>query len=442
MKKYIITFFALLTSFFGISQKASDNWIKIQTKYSDMSGVIHAPSKDSLFIHRMDGSLLRSFNGGVTWDSVYIRHDSIRFTDYGSFFLNGKIGFTWGIWGCMYTGIKQERPILLKTTNSGSSWLPIMTGFTENDVNNISLVHFWDANNGFAIASHKTDPSSTSHHSNHIYITYNGGNTWQDGSYPYYPILNYSPRMVSFKDRHNGVMCGTEINFNISATNNGGQEWNNRNIHNFGYNPTGINMIDDNNGFILSNDSVYLTENNFETFTKKKLPFTNYNNTILTNNASFYTLDSKTTYFLTFNDDIYKTNDGFNSFSISKTKGDEPNYSIAGFKNDVYIYSVGGIVYKLNNTSNTNILDGDAFKNNILVYPNPSTTDFISVESSSRIISTYQITNILGQIVEQNNFNGTTINVSNLKSGSYSISLFDINNELIGTNKIVRNSNK
>ena len=118
MKKIIALALIIVSTLTSYAQQ--DNWQTYNTGFTDVSGIIHAPAKDTLFIHRTDGSLLRSFNGGANWDSLFIRHDSTYFTELGSYFINGRIGFTWSVWSCMYTGgVKTEVPMLLKTTNSG-----------------------------------------------------------------------------------------------------------------------------------------------------------------------------------------------------------------------------------------------------------------------------------------------------------------------------------
>ena len=61
MKK--IKFLALLLVS-TLTSYAQDNWQTYNTGFADVSGIIHAPAPDTLFIHRTDGSLLRSFNGG------------------------------------------------------------------------------------------------------------------------------------------------------------------------------------------------------------------------------------------------------------------------------------------------------------------------------------------------------------------------------------------
>lgn len=431
MNKYIYIAIILSVNTLLVAQN-QDVWKTLNTHYADMSGVIHVPSKDSLFVHRMDGSLIRSFDGGLTWDSTFIRHDSIRFTDIGSTFLNGKIGYTWSIWGCMYTGIKQERPVLLKTTNSGASWSVAMNGLPLSDVKSISLVHFWDKDNGIVVAE-----CGASHHENHIYMTFDGAVTWVESS-AFNPMIKYAPRMASFTDRYTGIMCGMEVNLNFSMTDNGGYDWKNTNIHQLNYSATGIKLFEDNTGFVLANDSVYVTDNNFGLFTRKGLPFSNYNNTVLSNNASFYALDNKTTYFLTFNDGIYKTTDGLNSFVISKTKNNLPNYSIAGYGKDVYVYGLNGLVYKTTIAGET---ANNGSLHSVTLFPNPTSGTILNITSKAEITS-YSIYNVLGMLVENNTLTNNQIDISKLVAGTYILSSYNSNNELVETKKFVKTVEK
>lgn len=429
MRNYSYFIFLVLNIFLFSSKAQTDVWKTIQTNYSDMSGVIYTPAKDTVFIHRIDGVLLRSFNGATSWDSTFIRHDSLRFTDVGSYFVNGKLGFTWGIWGCMYTGIKQERAVLLKTNNSGDTWELTMNGLPLQELKNISLVHFWDKDNGMLVAE-----CGASHHENHIYTTFDGGSNWIEASV-FNPMIKYAPRMASFIDRYTGVMCGMELNLKFSLTDNGGYDWKNNIVHQLNYSPTGIKLFNDNSGFILANDSVFLTDNNFKYYVRKALPFTNYNNTVLSNNASFYSLDNNTNYFLTFNDGIFKTTDGFSSFTVSKPKNNLPNYSIAGFENEVYVYALNGLVYKstIEKTQSTSLKNED-----LSLFPNPATGDLINLKTNLQVKS-YSISNVLGMIVSANSaLENNTIDLKHLSNGTYVISFYGDNDELISTKKVIK----
>lgn len=435
MKKIIYISICQFLSLMFLAQSA-DTWQTLNTKFTDVSGIIHAPAKDTLFIHRTDGSLLRSFNGGSSWDSTFIKHDSIYFTEMGSYFLNGKVGFTWSIWSCMYLGGKREVPMLLKTTNSGTTWVPIMNGLTDNPIS-FSLVHFWDENNGFALGSCiNSHGASGGHlHVNHTYMTVNGGANWVRNLLPEMDTIKNTPTMVSFYDEYNGIMMGKEIDLNASITTNGAFSWKNTNLHKFAYNATGVKMINSATTFILSNDSLYFSSDSLKTITRRKLPFVHYNNTVMMNNASFYN-HYNTTYFLTFNDPIYKSSDNFNTFEISKPKNNEANYSLAGYGNDVYVYATNGSVYKT--ATITSIKDSKQNKQTTLIlYPNPTTDDVIYFNTSTKIKS-YTITNNSGAEITNSKIDSNTISTIGLPSGVYLVSFYDSTNNLVATKKIIK----
>jgi photosystem II stability/assembly factor-like uncharacterized protein len=439
MNKILLIIALAISSLTAIAQQ--DNWQIINTKFNDVSGVLHAPAKDTVFIHRIDGSLLRSFNGGITWDSVFIRHDSTYFTDMGSHFVNGKVGFTWGIWSCMYTGfVNSEIPMLLKTTNSGKTWQPAMVGFGSNKVV-VAQMHFWDANNGFLIGAvieqHPVGTNYSHTHANEIYMTADGGNTWiLNNSMPIDEIKN-TPKMISFCDNYNGILMGKELNLNYSKSTDGGFTWANTNLHKFGYNATGVCVLSPQKGFVLANDSLYSSNDNLQTFTASKLPFSNYNNTIMANNASHYN-DGANIYYLTFNDNIYKSTIDLNTFTISKKSNNTPNYSIAGYNGDVYIYAVNGMVYKKTVTVNSvNAIKG--IKKTVTLYPNPSTENTVNYTTTYKVKS-YTITNNEGKELMRKNVDGTqTINSTGLGVGIYLITFYDGNNKFVASSKLIKN---
>ncbi len=434
MTKIIFIVLLITANTLLVAQNQTDTWKTLNTHYTDMSGIIQAPAQDTVFIHRMDGALIRSFNGGNSWDSTFIRHDSIRFTDVGSTFVNGKVGFTWSIWGCMYTGIKQERAVLLKTTNSGTNWSVAMNGLPLQLIKSISMVHFWDKDNGIVVAE-----CEGSHHENHIYMTFDGANTWVESS-AFNADINYAPRMASFTDRYTGIMCGLQLNLNFSTTDNGGYDWKNTKVHQLNYSPTGIKLFNNNNGFILANDSVFVTDNNFNLFTRKALPFVNYNNSVLSNNNSFYSYDDKTTYFLTFNDGIYKTTNSFNSYTVSKQKNNLPNYSIAGFNKDVYVYGLNGLVYKTTIGASENN-EELVSKKNVTLFPNPTSGNVLNITSKTEI-SYYTLFNVLGMQLENASLANNQIDITKLATGTYILTVYNAQNELFETTKFVKTNNK
>jgi photosystem II stability/assembly factor-like uncharacterized protein len=436
MKKTIFLALAVVTTLTSYAQQ--DNWQTYNTGFADVSGIIHAPAPDTLFIHRTDGSLLRSFNGGANWDSLFIRHDSTYFTELGSYFINGRVGFTWSIWSCMYTGgFKTEVPMLLKTTNSGLTWAPAMNGFSIDKVV-VAQVHFWDVLSGFAIGqtitNHPAGTNYTQHHNNETYFTLDGGNTWVlNNSTPIDDIKNM-PKMISFCDQYTGLIMGRELNFNYSKSTDGGFTWANTNIHKFGYNATAVKTQSPQNAFIVANDSLYVSTNGLQSFTASKLPFTNYNNSVMANNASFYTYGN-TTYFLTFNDDIYKSANNLNSFVVSKNKNGVPNYAMAGNGANVYIYAANGNVYKTANV--TAIKEVTKNTQDVFIYPNPTAENSINFSSVIKA-KTYTITANNGTLLANKTIEGTTINTSTLPAGVYLVSFFDANNKLIASKKLIK----
>lgn len=437
MKQLLLTTIVVLNV--AISYAQQDVWQTLPTHFSDVSGIIHAPAKDTLFIHRTDGSLLRSFNGGGSWDSIFIRHDSTHFTEMGSYFVNGHTGFTWSIWSCMYSGfVNSERPVLLKTIDAGLTWALANNGFDQVPFV-VSQLYFWNSTSGFAIGqeinTHPAGTNYTKHHTNQLYMTLDGGATWLLNSSTPIDEIKSSPNMISFCDQYTGIMMGREINFNYNKSFDGGFTWATTNQHSLGYNATGVSVQNQQNAFVLANDSLYVSTDSLNTFKASKLPFTSYNNSVMANNASFYTVGN-TTYFLTFNVDIYKTSTNFQTFQVSKLSNQAPNYAMAGFGGDVYIYATKGNVYK---TSNVTALKNNTstVTQNTRIFPNPTADNNINITTLSSVKS-YSIINPSGTLLTHKTLDNASINISNLTPGIYLVMLYDTNNKYVDSQKLIK----
>ena len=92
-----------------------------------------------------NGTVLRTTNGGSSWD--YITNTGLT-SDYNSksvFFLNASNGW-------IGTDKDNENPKVLHTTNGGSSWTIQETPVTQLDGDDIFSIFFWDENNGWFTA--------------------------------------------------------------------------------------------------------------------------------------------------------------------------------------------------------------------------------------------------------------------------------------------------
>lgn len=169
-KIYLVTLF-IVAGFSSIAQ-----WTTQNTAFATANRGIRAvsvPNATDAWAVAYDGSgaaaacqdFTRTSNGGTTWTSGII---------------TGQTGWDFGgltsidastAWVIMYNGTAGGGKIL-KTTNGGTSWTHQTTAtFTASLGGFGNVVHFWNANEGFAMG----DPTSGYYE---IYTTLDGGTNW------------------------------------------------------------------------------------------------------------------------------------------------------------------------------------------------------------------------------------------------------------------------
>ena len=129
-------------------------------------------------------------NNGTLWGLEYIFPDKILFDMH---FINAQIGWIVGAAG-----------EILKTMDGGASWIPQISGTTEN----LGFVYFIDANNGWTVGGGGTILSTT-----------NGGTSWIPQTSGTVKLL----RSVSFITNNIGWIVGDAGT--ILMTSNGGSTW-------------------------------------------------------------------------------------------------------------------------------------------------------------------------------------------------------------------------
>jgi len=143
------------------------------------------------------GKILRTDNGGINWNIIYIDPDTTK-QFWGLFFVNQNTGFLTGSSGT-----------IMKTTNKGNNWT-VLNSTTQTILDGI---WFLNENTGYVGGA------------NIFLKTTDGGQTWIN------KIGNFiSPfetaESVFFSDENTGYYCTNTSNCRIVKTTNGGDTWN------------------------------------------------------------------------------------------------------------------------------------------------------------------------------------------------------------------------
>lgn len=340
------------------------------------------------FIAGLNGTFLKTDNGGTTWDTSKIGTKDF----YSICFINNNTGWIGGFQS------------LYKTTNSGINWVNQFSGST-----GITDISFINSETGWFTSS----PTG-------IFKTTNGGNNW----------LNVfsgpsSYRKLTFIDSQTGWAAYRNASPDvIIKTTNGGMNWVEIEILE---NARTINFVNANTGFIFSSGWFHKTTNGGMNWAAA---FTNWSNWEM-NDAYF--LNANIGYCVNFKGQIYKTSNGGNNWDTLQKIITSGSISSIYFKSENTGWAVGGYGTILKTTTGGNVFveqissilpDKFSLHQN---YPNPfnpSTTisfqipkgDFVSLKVYD--INGREVSELVNENLQAGeykiNFNG-----SNLPSGVY-----------------------
>ncbi|KAA0223566.1 T9SS C-terminal target domain-containing protein [candidate division KSB1 bacterium] len=149
--------------------------------------------------------LIKTIDGGKTWTEVETGIDSLNFN--AVHFVNADTGFVVG-----------EDGILLRTTNGGNSWdrrkMDDYIGFWL-DIFQLTAVTFTDEHTGWIIGA--------GYYGNQIYKTTDCGATWQWNEWIINPKIYNGLWDICFVDKKNGFIIGDNSDF--LKTTDGGITW-------------------------------------------------------------------------------------------------------------------------------------------------------------------------------------------------------------------------
>lgn len=178
MKKVLLSLSLVSLSLTAFAQ---NSWVAQGTKFATSYGVneISIADANTVWITAYDGSgatprvypkaFSKTIDGGTTWVASTIPTSTIPAAALVSdiFALDGTTA--WLSTAYTGTGSSTNTNAVYKTTNGGTNWTRLTTGYTTASFPNI--VHFWDANTGLTAG----DPVSNVMQ---ILRTTNGGTSW------------------------------------------------------------------------------------------------------------------------------------------------------------------------------------------------------------------------------------------------------------------------
>lgn len=191
--------------------------------------VIKTAFTNSLVGHTFcnDGMILKTIDGGVNW--YVTQNSSTSLTDFFTvYFVNENVGYS-----------SRASNSLYKTTDGGETWIQI-SGTSEA----IYDFHFLDENNGFTTGDHGA-----------TFKTTNGGITWDQIFFQNGFIYDTSMYGIYFQDSNIGFATGARGR--IIKTINGGATWTQHSVTYDDFND--IKLLDNGVGFARTRNNYYKT---------------------------------------------------------------------------------------------------------------------------------------------------------------------------------------
>lgn len=220
MKKVLLSL-SLLS--FSVGAFAQYSWTAQGTKFATSYGVkeISIADPNTVWITAYDGSgggtypkvFSKTTDGGATWTASSIPTSTIPAPALVSdiFALDGNTA--WLVTAYTGSGSANNTNAVYKTTNGGTSWTRLTTGYTNSSFPNV--VYFWDANEGFTAG----DPVSNNFQ---ILRTTNGGTSWTAVSGLPAPLSSTEYGLTGVKYvRGNSVWIGTTKGRLLRSSNRG-----------------------------------------------------------------------------------------------------------------------------------------------------------------------------------------------------------------------------
>ncbi len=381
------------------------NWQVIQPGHTIQNGIHKLVAKNNM-VYIFDGNhstLLKSSDKGLNWESLAISSDSTSHEYLDIIFVNDKIGYLAGYDGSLFSGYGLSS-VVRKTMDGGLTWKTVKTGIDNHSI--LTKLVFFDEDYGmaFGTANMKTER----------FVTYNGGNSWTklSGYGPYTHQVN----SASFEGTE-GYVTGIGHYMHVAFTYDGGQSWDTKHFHQSA-SVTGLKFFNMQNGVIISDDSVFFTNDNANTFASKaKFPF---HNVI----RDFVMLDMKRGFFSS-DKGIYYTNDACQTWTLSYSNPNIQINKMAISDSTIYVSTLeGNLVLKLD-LRGSNVLAELESITEVSTYPNPANDQVFIQAPKTEVLKSAILMDQLGRIIKIQNLENTDrIDVKDVKPGSYYLKIF------------------
>lgn len=185
---------------------ANAQWSAVRFDSANIFRNIYAPTPNDVFSTGTDPFngeyfLMRSNDGGTTWDSVALNTGADDYEVYELYFVDAVNGFIGG----RKNNANQN---MQKSTDNGGTWTDITPD--PLSIETISGIFFLDANQGWATSGQN------------LYLTSNGGSNWSTVT------LSFTPADIYFEDAFVGYAAGgssMSVPALMMKTIDGGQTW-------------------------------------------------------------------------------------------------------------------------------------------------------------------------------------------------------------------------
>ncbi len=253
----------------GLILKTTDsglNWLQLTSGTNEHLTDIHFCSLKTGFAVGYGGTILKTTDGGLIWNSL---PTGVVFDLNSVDFVDSLVGYA--------AGGDYDDWKVLKTTNSGNSWVDMSSDIPFTYGSAISI-KFNDANTGFIGGGHTP-------HYNRIYKTTNGGITWNQPTIaPYSNIKEKNNEeqtctfksgginSIYFKDSNTGfAVAGDGGGFYraIYSTTDGGSTWNEKYVGEEEAGIISIYLTNSGKGWAVGfNGAIFISEHNGASWTQ------------------------------------------------------------------------------------------------------------------------------------------------------------------------------